>query len=94
VKPSALGDFCNFFAIFETVGQFFAIFARAIPAGGKEVSPPALVDFCKFLIKIMHFYAYFSQNNCLKQYSVTHQLKAFEKQSKPGVLKLFKPHPP
>jgi len=35
--------------------------------------------FLQFFNKITHFYAYFSQNNCLK--AITHQLKAFEKQS-------------
>jgi len=33
-------------------------------------------DFCNFLIKITHFYAYFSQNRYFKV--ITHQLKAFK----------------
>jgi len=34
----------------------------------------ALGEFCKFSIKIMHFYAYFCQNSYFK--AITHQLKA------------------
>jgi len=43
----------------------------------------ALDDFCNFSIKITHFDVYFGQNSYLnKAIPVTHQLKAFEKQSK------------
>jgi len=38
-------------------------------------------DFCNFSIKITQFYAYFGQNSYFK--AITHQLKTFEKQSKP-----------
>jgi len=41
---------------------------------------PALGNFCNFSIKINHFYINFSQNSYFK--AITHQLKAFEKQSK------------
>jgi len=47
---------------------------------GKVFSPPALGDFCNFLIKITYFLYTFRQNSYFK--AVTHQLKAFEKQSK------------
>jgi len=40
----------------------------------------ALGDFCNFLIKITQFYAYFGQKIYFK--AITHQFKAFEKQSK------------
>jgi len=39
----------------------------------------ALGNFCNFSIKITHIFAYFGQNNYFK--AITHQLKAFEKQS-------------
>jgi len=42
--------------------------------------PSALGDFCNFSTKLTHFYAYFGQNSYFK--AITHQLKAFEKQSK------------
>jgi len=45
-------------------------------SGGETLSAG---QFGNFLMKITHFYAYLGQNNILKQ---THQLKAFEKQSK------------
>jgi len=38
--------------------------------------PPALGDFCKFSIKITHFYAYFDQNNYFK--AITHQINHLE----------------
>jgi len=50
----------------------------SLAAGGKEVwgaKSPALGDFCNFLIKTTHFYAYFGQNSYFK--AITHQLKAF-----------------
>jgi len=45
-----------------------------------EARGSALGDFGNFSIKIAHFDAYFGQNSYFK--AITHQLKAFEKQSK------------
>jgi len=47
---------------------------------GLGAKPPASGDICNFSIKITHCYAYFGQNSYFK--AITHQLKAFKKQSK------------
>jgi len=44
--------------------------------GGGGGAPPALGDFCTFVIKITYFYAYFGQNKYFK--ATTHLLKAFK----------------
>jgi len=40
---------------------------QPLEARGARGEDPALGDFCKFSIKITHFYAYFGQNKYLKQ---------------------------
>jgi len=52
----------------------------ADPQPPKARGPTALRDFCNVLINITHFYTHFDQNSYFK--TMTHQLKAFEKQSK------------
>jgi len=54
--------------------------AKPSTAGGWGSGGKALGNFCNFLIKITHFYAYFVKNRYFK--AITDQLKAFEKQSK------------
>jgi len=43
---------------------------------GAKPRPSVLGNFCKFSLKITHFYAYFGQNSYFK--AKTHQLKAFK----------------
>jgi len=47
---------------------------------GLETKPPAMRDFYNFSIKLTHFYAHFCQSSYFK--AITHQSKAFKKQSK------------
>jgi len=86
-KPSVLGDFCNFLRILQELCDFLRFLQEQLPpearrSGGEAPSAGRLLQF-------FHFCAYFSQNKCLKQYSVTHQLKAFEKQSKRTTLNII-----
>jgi len=49
-------------------------FGSGLGAEGAELS--VLGDFCNFLTKLTHFYAYFGQNSYFKV--IIHQLKAFK----------------
>jgi len=48
----------------------------AWPGSIGDFGGAALGDFCKFSMKITHFYAYFNQNSYFK--AITHQLIAFK----------------